>query len=51
MQREIVLTSVPDEKLKQVIDDFVSEGATVTTEREKDGSWTVRAHFNEAANA
>jgi len=40
-----VLTDVPSEDVKQVVEDFQSEGAEVTTELQPNGLWTVRAKF------
>lgn len=45
MEKEIVLTDVPDDEVKGVVDDFESEGATVKKEQQTDGKWTVRASF------
>jgi hypothetical protein len=44
----MVITGVPDDKVKAVIEDFNSEGAVeVRTEHESEGNWTVRASFTE----
>jgi len=34
---------VPEDKVKQLVEDFISEGFAVEQEREGDGSYTVRA--------
>lgn len=50
MPRTEILRNVPDADLKEVVDDFKSEGATVTTDRQPDCRWTVTATFPDAAN-
>lgn len=39
------LRNVPEADLPEVVEDFESEGATVSTELQPDGRWTVSATF------
>lgn len=39
------LTHVPDERLEEIIEDFKSEGATVSTHLDSDGTWSVTGAF------
>jgi hypothetical protein len=45
MRHVEALTSVPDDALETVVDDYKSEGATVTRVLQDDGKWTVVAMF------
>jgi hypothetical protein len=45
MPRQEVQTDVPEADLAQLVGDFESEGATVTKEKQLDGSWKVVATF------
>jgi N-acetylmuramoyl-L-alanine amidase len=44
-----ILKDVPDSDLRELVDDFESEGATVETTRQPDGRWTVKATFPDRA--
>ncbi len=39
------LTHVPDDRLEEIIEDFKSEGATVSKRRHADGTWSVTGTF------
>jgi hypothetical protein len=39
------LTNVPSSEKEEVVSDFESEGATVQSQREPDGTWTITATF------
>ncbi len=43
MPREFVRRDIPDSAVDQVVEDFESEGCTVTKTRQTDGKWTVKA--------
>ena len=45
--RKEILTGIPTSDLSQVIADFESEGAKVSTKQETDGNWTLIAVFND----
>jgi hypothetical protein len=45
--RKEILTGIPTTDLSQVIADFESEGAKVSTKQESDGNWTLVAIFND----
>lgn len=45
MPRVETLTDIPDTEVDQVVNDFKSEGATVTKTRQANGMWTVVATF------
>lgn len=53
MPKTEILTDLPDSELAQVVEDFESEGATVSKTKQPDGLWTVTATFpdDEAAAA
>ncbi len=40
------LENIPENDLKQVVDDFISEGWTVEKTKNSDGTWTVVAKKN-----
>ncbi len=44
--RTETLTGISDSELDEVVADFESEGATVTKERQSDGTWTVTAKWD-----
>ena len=45
--RKEILNGIPTGDLSQVIADFESEGAKVSTTQERDGNWTLIAVFKE----
>lgn len=47
MPRTETLRNVPDASLAEVVEDFKSDGASVTTDRQPDGRWTVTATFSD----
>ena len=49
LQKEFILTGVPDNEVDAVVEDFKSEGAMVIKERQADGSWTIRAAREEVS--
>ncbi len=51
MPRTETLRNVPDADLDEVVADFKSEGASVTTDRQPNGQWTVTATFPDGAQA
>lgn len=47
MIRVEILTDVPESKRDQVVEDFQSAGAQVSTKKQADGNWVVVAVFAE----
>lgn len=45
MPRKEELRDIPESELQEVVKDFESEGATVTTVKQPNGLWTVIATF------
>jgi hypothetical protein len=45
--RKEILKGIPTDDLSQVIADFESEGAKVSTKQESDGNWTLIAVFED----
>ncbi len=45
--RKEILNDIPTSDLSQVIADFESEGAKVSTKQESDGNWTLIAVFKD----
>ncbi len=43
MSHSVRITDVPPDMLQQVTDDFRSEGASVSSEKQPDGNYTVTA--------
>lgn len=44
-----ILTNVPDDEVDQVVEDFESEGFTVTKEQDGESTWKVTATKNDQA--
>ena len=46
MSKTAQITDVPPDMVQQVMDDFRSEGASVTSEKQPDGNYTVTATWS-----
>ncbi len=46
MSNTVRITDVPPDMVQQVMDDFGSEGASVTSEEQADGNYTVTATWS-----
>ena len=47
LQKEFILTGIPDDDVDAVVEDFKSERAMGIKERQADGSWTIRVACEE----
>ena len=48
MATKRVLTDIPGDEVNQVIEDFESEGCTVSKQKQDNGLWTVTANCPES---